>query len=66
MPVSCMGGSEVPPPVCHMPLTSAKALHVNTKYWNKVEGDESIGNSAVFGLTENFLNIVSHAVSTGT
>lgn len=68
VPVSCVSGCETSPPVCHMPLASAKPLHANPQYGHKLEGRrcESMGNSAVFGLTEGFLYIVSHAVTTGT
>ncbi len=67
VPVSCVSGWETSPPVCHMPLASAKPLHANPQYGHKLEGRrcESMGNSAVFGLTEGFY-IVSHAVTTGT
>lgn len=66
--VSCVGGCEASPPVCHMSLASAKPLHANPQYGHKMEGRgrESMGNSAVFGLTEGFfLNIVSYGDTTG-
>lgn len=53
--------------MCHMSLASAKPLHANPQYGHKMEGRrcENMGNSAVFGLTEGVLNIVSYAVTTG-
>jgi len=48
-----------------MSLASAKSLHANPQYGHKMEGmkRENMGDTAVFGLTKGFLNIVSYAVT---